>query len=121
MAAGTLLPWATAQTRSGTVLVSGFGHGGDVVLVLAVAILALLWFGLDVGAALAAVAATVWLAWVLYGLPGLLTSSMPAGQAELTWAAELTALGALVAAAAVARAALRGAEKQLLAAAVRGG
>jgi hypothetical protein len=119
MAAGTLFPWATAQTRSGTVVASGFHYGADVVLVLAVVILALLWFRLDVPAAVASVLAAVWLAWVLYGLPGSLTSSLPAGQAELTWAAELTALGALIALVAAGNAALRGVEKLVLMAAVR--
>jgi hypothetical protein len=96
MIAGTLGPWATQQTVLGQSTVPGMDHGGLVVILLAVMVMVLALADRPTLLGVCALAAALWLALVMYGLPGALTSA-GAGQADMTWGAYLALAGCVVA------------------------
>jgi hypothetical protein len=97
MASAVALPWAkTGPTLQAVDPVSGFGHGIEVVLILAgVGALALL-FGNRAGTFLTACIAGAWTAVVIYELPGTLLSTGGIGIAEMSWGALLALTGSFV-------------------------
>ncbi|HWI74240.1 MAG TPA: hypothetical protein VNT55_19930 [Baekduia sp.] len=119
MAAGTLLPWATAQTWSGSFAVSGYdGHGAFETVLLAALVCALAFARWEAGAVVAAAAAATWTAYLMWALPGALTSD-GAYQAQLELGAGMTTLGAFVVACAAGMVVLRHIEAGLVAASAR--
>jgi hypothetical protein len=96
MTAGSLSPWATANTwHDGVVPASGIGHGGEVVLVLCVLIVLSLVARAHVVAAALALLATAWIALIAYELPGSLTAG-GAWQANLAWGIGIALLGSVL-------------------------
>jgi hypothetical protein len=96
MASAVALPWAkTGPTDQAVDPVSGFGHGIEVVLILAgIGALALLFGNRPVTFSTAGTAAA-WTAVVIYQLPGSLVSG-GIGIAEMSWGALLALTGSIV-------------------------
>ena len=96
MIAGALGPWATEHTVLGQSTVPGMDHGGLAVVLLALMVMVLALADRPTLLGVCALAAALWLALVMYGLPGALTSA-GAGQADIAWGAYLALMGCVVA------------------------
>jgi hypothetical protein len=97
MASAVALPWAKTGTAAQAVdPVSGFGHGIEVVLILAgIGAVALLLGNRPVTFSTACIA-VMWMATVMYELPGTLLSTVGVGIAGMSWGAFVALTGAIV-------------------------
>lgn len=97
MASAVAFPWVkTGPATEAVDPVSGFGHGIEVVLILAgVGAFALL-LGNRIVTFLTACMAATWTAVVMYELPGTLVSAGGIGIAEMSWGALLALTGSVV-------------------------
>ena len=75
---------------------SGFGHGIEVVLILAGMGALALWFGNRPVTFSIGCAAATWTALVIYELPGTLLSTFPIAIAEMSWGAFVALTGSIV-------------------------
>ena len=95
MVLGAFGTWATAVPDAGaSVAIDGFGEGAEVALALGALAAAAALVGHRLATALVALAAAAWIAFVVYSLPGELTSGR-FQQAEIAWGAGVALLGAL--------------------------
>jgi hypothetical protein len=97
MASAIALPWAETGSEAQAVdPVSGFGHGIEVVLILAgIGALALLAGSRPVTFLIGCSAAT-WTGIVMYQLPGRLVSTGAVSIAEMSWGADVAMTGSIV-------------------------
>jgi len=93
MVAGALGTWATT---AGALSVRGMEHGGLAVILLALLIALLAVADRPTLLGVCALVAALWIAIVMYGLPGALVDA-GAGEASMTWGAYLALAGCVVA------------------------
>jgi hypothetical protein len=97
MASAVALPWAKTGPRAQAVdPVSGFGHGIEVVLILAGMGALALWFGNRSMTFSIGCSAAAWTALVIYELPGTLLSTFPISVAEMSSGAFVALTGSIV-------------------------
>src|SRR5262245_41034742 len=102
MIVGALGPWATAQSVLGQGVAKGMDHGGLVVVLLALLIAVLALADRPTLLGVCALVAAIWIAMVMYSLPGVLVDS-GSYRADITWGAFLALAGCFVALAAAIR------------------